>query len=92
MDSSGLSPQPSLPQLFMTGVDWSPLESDQESTGLDSLLGVHIDFYHCEILLEWSGVHWSPLEFSGVQWSALDRVGLLLVTYVIKEKNGSIKS
>ena len=57
MDSSGLSPQPSLPKSFMIWVEWSGVES----TGLDSPLGVHMDYHHCEILLEWTGVQW-------IQW------------------------
>ena len=35
-----------------------------------------MDFYHCEILLEWSGVQCSPVDY----------VGLLLVTDLINKK------
>ena len=51
MDSSGLQwtlSQPSLPKLYMIGVDWSGVES----TGQSSPVGVQMDFYHYKILLD----------------------------------------
>ena len=55
LDSSD-SLQPSPPKLYMTGVDWSRVES----TGQSSPVGVHMDFYHYKILLEWT-----PLDSTG---------------------------
>ena len=64
-----------IPRFSITEVDWSPLES----TGLNSPIGVHMDFDHWKIQPEWTGVQWTPVNCIRVS-------GLSCIAYLIKKK------